>query len=123
MRYSKQRDIIYDYVLSSYDHPTALDIYTNLKVNFPKLSLGTVYRNLRALADNGLIKRVEVSGGHDRFDKTLSEHSHMICVKCNKAYDVNVHFEDIINKKYNFRIISYNSLFKGICEKCLKKED
>ena len=123
MRYSKQRDIVYNNVLSRCDHPTALEIYNGLKNYYPKLSLGTVYRNLSSLVDAGLVKRVEVSSGHDRFDKTLMEHTHLLCVRCNSVTDVMFSLEDIINKEYNFRIISYNSLFRGICDKCLKKEE
>lgn len=123
MRYSEQRDIIYNFVLSSYDHPSALDIYSSLKGDYPKLSLGTVYRNLNILVSKGLIKRIEVSDGYDRFDKTLMEHTHLLCVKCNKMSDVELSFKDIINKEYSFKVISYNSLFRGICNKCLKEEE
>ena len=110
MRYSEQRDIIYNFVLSSYDHPSALDIYSSLKGDYPKLSLGTVYRNLNALVSKGLIKRIEVSGGYDRFDKTLMEHTHLLCVKCNKMSDVELSFKDIINKELGVAIATPNFL-------------
>ena len=49
MRYSKQREMIYEYLLSTGEHPSAEIIYEELKKTIPALSLGTVYRNLTVL--------------------------------------------------------------------------
>jgi len=126
MRYSWQRNVIYEYVMNSFNHPTANDIYSDLKKEYPTLSLGTIYRNLNTLVENKMIKKIDVSNSFDRFDKTLKDHSHVLCINCNKMIDVcqstNNLKEDISNK-YNFKVISYNSLFKGICKKCQKKEE
>ena len=46
---SKQRDAIIKFLMTRKDHPTADMVYMNIKEEFPKISLGTVYRNLALL--------------------------------------------------------------------------
>ena len=63
MRYSYQRQRILEAVQSSTEHPTAVMIYDALKASLPKLSLGTVYRNLNQLADLGRIRKIPLPDG------------------------------------------------------------
>ena len=63
MRYSYQRQRILEAVQSSTDHPTAVMVYDALKASLPKLSLGTVYRNLNQLADLGRIRKIPLPDG------------------------------------------------------------
>ena len=57
-RYSRQRELIYQAVLGSKEHPTAEMVYQWLKPVAPNLSLGTVYRNLTLLAEEGVLIRM-----------------------------------------------------------------
>ncbi len=86
-RYSHQRQAILDNVRARCDHPSADMIYEDLRKTYPNISLGTVYRNLTQLAENGDILRIS-DCGRDRFDKTLDPHVHFICDKCDKVEDV-----------------------------------
>ena len=52
-RFSHQREQIYRAVLESWDHPTAEMVYQRLKPEMPRLSMGTVYRNLQQMAREG----------------------------------------------------------------------
>jgi DNA-binding HxlR family transcriptional regulator len=72
MRYSHQRERIYRAVVESHEHPTANMVYEQLKAEMPKLSLGTVYRNLNQLADAGRLKKIPLADGSCRFDKTTT---------------------------------------------------
>ena len=87
-KYSRQRQLILDYLKSTTSHPTAEQIYAELKPQNPALSLSTVYRNLRLLADDGIILRLDTGESTDRFDADLSEHHHFICTKCGQVTDV-----------------------------------
>jgi len=66
MKHSKQRELIRQTVQHSPEHLTADQVYEQLKTEHATLSLGTVYRNLNLLAEQGVIRRIPVSGGADR---------------------------------------------------------
>ena len=126
MKKSYQRDIILKTVMDSCDHPTADAIYTRVQNIIPNISLGTVYRNLNALADNGYINRIGVPNNQDRFDKTISNHHHIRCVLCNSVkdifFDINKEFCDKIELETDYKILSHDLVFEGICPNCFKKE-
>ncbi len=125
MKKSYQRDIILKVVMDSYDHPTAETIYNRVRDVIPNISLGTVYRNLNALADNGYIKRIGVSNNQDRFDKTIKPHHHIRCITCNLVSDIFIsatdEFYDKIELETKYKIISKDLVFEGICPNCIEK--
>ena len=88
LKYSRQREEIKKYLEGRRDHPTAEQIYQDLRRNDPKLSMGTVYRNLSLLVDLGEISRVTVGEGPDHFDGRTQRHGHFICRRCQKVTDV-----------------------------------
>ncbi|MEZ4627095.1 MAG: transcriptional repressor [Eubacteriales bacterium] len=88
MRYSHQRERIFRAVSERCDHPTANMIYEQLKLEMPRLSLGTVYRNLNQLSDAGRLKKIPLADGSCRFDKTKESHSHIVCDQCGAVADV-----------------------------------
>ena len=90
MKYSKQRNIILEIVNSSYNHPTADMIYKEVQKQIPNISLGTVYRNLNQLVEHGYIKKISIPNESERFDKTLQEHIHFICLSCKKVEDLSI---------------------------------
>lgn len=126
MKYSKQRALIEETVLKNHIHPTADDVYAILKPDNPNLSLGTVYRNLNNLAEQGIIKKVQIAGESDRFDSILENHDHIICEKCGKIFDTKAlilsNLNQKINEEFGVKITSYNLIIKGICPNCQNKK-
>jgi Fe2+ or Zn2+ uptake regulation protein len=88
MRYSKQRKLITDIIKSRCDHPTADIIYQTAREFEPNISLGTVYRNLKLLADEGVVITLETEDKKIHYDGDLSRHSHFICSSCGKIIDL-----------------------------------
>lgn len=126
MKFSKQRELILNYVLNSCEHPTADTIYMELKKDNPDLSLGTVYRNLTKLSEVGAIKKISLSGQVDKFDKNLQQHAHLVCDNCGCIIDIYINkideiLEDV-SKEGKINIKNYNISFNGICEKCNEKK-
>ena len=80
LKYSRQRESIKDFLTTRTDHPTAEHPDENMKLIYPNISLGTVYRNLSLLSDLGEIKKLASFGGADRFDGRVEPHCHFICV-------------------------------------------
>ena len=85
-RYSKQRELIFEAVCGTNEHPTAETVYHWLKPDNPALSLGTVYRNLNLLADEGRLLRLPLPV--ERFDANTAPHAHFRCRLCGRVYDL-----------------------------------
>ena len=126
MRYSKQNEMILNYVSNSCNHPTAEVVYNEVKKDIPNISLGTVYRNLSNLVKDKKIAKISVTEGSDYYDKISTLHHHMICKKCKQVTDVklneNINLNKIVeleNNNGNCKIDDVDIMFYGICSKCL----
>lgn len=122
MRYSYQRERIYDYLLNTREHPTAEMIYQDLREEMPNLSLGTVYRNLKVLQNLGKINTIPTVDGIERYDADCSNHVHFVCQKCGKIFDImNVDYEKLINSldlEEGFVSEKVELKLVGTCHKC-----
>lgn len=122
MRYSHQRERIFRAVMESCEHPTANMVYEQLKTDMPRLSLGTVYRNLNQLADAGRLKKIPLADGSCRFDKTREAHSHIVCELCGTVADVHLPsfqaLEQTIETETDFILRSYDVVLRGVCKRC-----
>lgn len=89
MRHSSQRDLVYKLVCDSLKHPTAHEVFEACRKEMPKISLGTVYRNLKDLCELGKIKAIKADDSAEvRYDAFLQAHSHFICRYCGKIIDL-----------------------------------
>ena len=89
-RKSKQREKILQVLRQTRIHPTADWIYETVHKEMPKMSLGTVYRNLKVLIDQGCVQKLSLEGSIDRFEAKISPHYHLICEKCGSVQDFNM---------------------------------
>jgi Fur family transcriptional regulator, peroxide stress response regulator len=123
-RMTVQKSTILNHLKGTKSHPSAEMVYEDVKKSLPNISLGTVYRNLNQMSEDGLIHRLEVNGEY-RFDADLDYHVHCICKECNKIIDI--HDEDITLSALNgfscpkFKADDVTILYSGICKSCLKK--
>ncbi len=121
---TKQRLLIYKIVSESCCHPTAEMVYEQAKSALPSIALGTVYRNLNLMVEDGEIRRICIPGEPDRFDKTLAPHGHMLCVRCGKVIDFPVDALDRnIEECTGAQILSCNVSMQVICVDCLANDD
>ncbi len=126
MRYSHQRERIYRAVCESELHPTANMVYESLHAEMPKLSLGTVYRNLNQLSDAGRLKKIPLPDGSCRFDKTTMSHSHIVCECCGQVADVMLPvlepLERAVERETAYALKSYDVVLRGLCGCCRKTD-
>ena len=80
LKYSRQREAILDNLKSRVDHPTADMLFQSLRKDDPKISLGTVYRNLGLLTEIGKIKKISDMNGIERYDYNTTDHYHFACL-------------------------------------------
>ena len=121
IRHSDVRDKIYEYLCGTKAHPSANMIYNDLKPSIPKLSLGTVYTNLKLFEELGQVIRVANVNGFERYDADTSEHVHLVCDECGAVIDVMD--ADIRKAKKacqvgQAKIKSIHIVLHGTCEKC-----
>ena len=88
LKYSRQRESIKEFLRNRTDHPTADVVYENMKLIYPNISLGTVYRNLSLLADLGEIKKLSSFAGADHFDGRTERHCHFMCTRSERIMDL-----------------------------------
>lgn len=125
MRYSHQRELILKEVLSRKDHPTAEQICISLRAVCPRLSLGTVYRDLNTLVEIGKVRRVSIPGEADRFDGELGTHQHLFCRKCHRVISLPISAEALENMVMScpdIKVENYTLTVFGLCADCAKQE-
>ena len=131
-RWTVPREAILELLSKSSQHISAKEIYASLYKSYPGIGLTTVYRTLDLLARMGLITKLILGDGQNRYEFKSKEkgehHHHLICTKCGEIIDYSEFLdeelsfvkktEDRLAKKYNFIIQDHNIEFFGTCQKC-----
>ncbi len=129
MRWTRQRQLIYDEISLEKGHYTAETIKNKLCEKNINTGLSTIYRTLQLLEENNIIRRVPLGLGttvYESCDGKNHGHHHMHCTKCGKTMEIHVDMldglEKIIKTKYNFTITGHTVMFTGLCNSCAKKQ-
>lgn len=125
-RNTRQRVALLEALESTSTHPTASWLFDKLKKNDPKISLGTVYRNLSFLAEEGVIQVIRPEKGPDRFDAITGVHYHVECSGCGNVADVKIPKKQASTESLcsaaelssGYRITSHRIHFSGLCPVC-----
>jgi Fur family transcriptional regulator, ferric uptake regulator len=126
-RMTKQKRVVLEELSKVKNHPTAYDVYEMVKSRLPRISLGTVYRNLEQLSSGGQIRRLDMGQGQRRFDAVVDDHLHIRCISCGKVDDVPLNpamstltIKDIVSSQSGYDVLGCEMDFQGICPKCKK---
>lgn len=124
-KFSRQREAIREYLASTKCHPTADMVYNHVQTIYPNISLGTVYRNLNQLVDQGDALKLSLMDGMDHFDYDTSEHYHFVCKECGCVLDLEMesinHVNTIAGSSFGGKIEGNITYFYGICPSCTEK--
>ena len=118
---TKQRKLIFDIVNTSCIHPTVEQVFEIAKLKMPGIVMATVYNNINALTDAGLIRRITCHGEPDRYDNAYLPHEHLKCKECGNVTDVflkNCDLLDELKQKTGQDIASYELNMYYICDNC-----
>jgi Fur family transcriptional regulator, ferric uptake regulator len=125
LKYTKQREIIFETLLNTDKHLTAEELYTKVMADYPEENIGiaTVYRALAFLEESNLISSISLNKDGKKFESNTKEHhDHLICTKCDKIIEfVDEDIEkkqETIAKKYNFTLTDHTMYLYGICKEC-----
>ena len=86
-RQTRQRRLVYEAVFRAKTHPTAEWVYDRVRREMPRVSLGTIYRNLQLLVAEGRL-RSWTRGRATRYDADLAPHDHFLCEGCGLLLDL-----------------------------------
>ncbi len=124
---TKQRQVILEELQKLHTHPTAADLYHIVCQRLPRISLGTVYRNLELLVDSGVARKIQIGGREARFDATLNGHDHIFCIRCSRVDDLPdlpAAREDVVQADVRgWQIRERRIEFAGICPDCSASGD
>lgn len=124
LKHSRQRDAIKDALCRRYDHPTADEIYREIRETDPHISLGTVYRNLSLLSEIGEIRKVIAGDGREHYDGTLEPHDHFRCRLCGRISDIfRADTPPLSIPGFAGRIEQQSVIYIGVCPDCLKASE
>jgi len=127
LRMTRQRQMILEELRATNQHPSADDLHGRVKEKLPRISLGTVYRNLEILSALGEIQTIALAGSLKRFDGISQNHYHMRCMHCGRLVDAPMEvidsLERVLQEKTEFRILTHQLEFAGICPACQDLQD
>ena len=122
-RNTKQKEAILKVLRKTPDHADARWIHTQVRRSLPHISLGTVYRNLKALTDEGFISTLDMGSG-SRFDATPGNHAHFHCQKCGGVSNLDgvsdPSMDKNISDRYKLSVLFHRLDFFGLCPACQK---
>lgn len=121
-RNTPQRKILLEELSGLKTHPTASELFELVRKRLPRISLGTVYRNLEVLHEEGQIAKLDLAGHEARFDAMVEPHSHVRCTRCDKVRDIpemdSRKFQPTTGEMDGFLIQGFKLEYFGICPEC-----
>lgn len=124
LKLTPQRLAILRFLDGNKSHPSAEDIYKEVRKTFPTMSFATVYNTLEALRKRGGVLELTIDPGRRRYDPNTEHHHHLICLRCKRIVDIHTdyHLDVPVQQKGSFRVLNNHIEFYGLCEECQKKE-
>lgn len=123
LKLTPQRLAILEYLDENKSHPSADDIYTEIRKKFPMMSFATVYNTIETLKKKGYLVELTIDPERRHYDPDISPHHHLICKKCKKIVDIHRDFSVNIpeDQKGAFEVLGNHIEFYGVCQKCKTK--
>ena len=124
LRYTQQRQAIWDELCSSEEHRDAEEIYLSLRENGVNASRATVYRTIDVLVKNKLVRKLDLGDGKALYENKIdaTHHDHLICVQCGKIeefIDDNIEkIQDDIVKSFGYKMIRHIHQLFVLCDEC-----
>lgn len=111
LKVTPQRTAVLEVILNLNNHPSAENIVEYLRLNYPHIPIGTVYKILDVFVEKGIVIKVKTDNDVMRYDAIKEKHHHLYCAETERIedyYDENLDalLEKNLNKKKipNFKI-------------------
>lgn len=122
-RYTEQRAAVFEYLRTTDCHPTADEVFLNVRDAVPGISLATVYKSLETLVGCGLATKLAYGDGSARYDGRTDDHHHVRCLGCGVVVDIDEHVDErevhrLEASTADFRVTGYRFELTGYCTTC-----
>lgn len=122
-RYTAQREAVFRFLRSTDRHPTADEVFVNVRGQVPGISLATVYKSLETLVGCGLAVKLSTGDGSARFDGRTDDHHHLRCLSCDRILDLpdRVDAREVARLEQSasqFHVTGYTLELVGYCAGC-----
>lgn len=122
-RYTEQRAAVFGFLRSTESHPTADEVFLNVRDDVPGISLATVYKSLETLVGCGLASKLSYGDGSARYDGRTDDHHHVRCLDCGAVFDLPGHVDAgevhrLEETARGFRVTGYRFELTGYCRSC-----
>lgn len=119
---TRQREAILEFLQGTTSHPTAMQIFDQVRDELPHITLATVYRNLTVLQELGLVQELEAGTASAHFDAVVREHCHVRCLGCGRVDDVEIpdpeNLDESAHVASGYTITGHHLVFEGYCQTC-----
>ena len=126
-RETRQRRVVYETIKNTYSHPTADWIFDQVRSTLPKVSLGTVYRNLAVLKEEGLLLEIYGNDRRAHYDADTAPHAHFQCIECEQILDVHGvkkldwrTLKDLVGCEVTGQTVEFNGRCSACCQDTAK---
>lgn len=120
LKATPQRMLILE-IVEKFGHINIDELYEKVKEKYAQISLATIYKNINAMCDNGVLVELKLPNKKNVYEMAKEQHAHLLCTKCGNVTDVNIVADTLgeeIAKKHHFAIETKDVILKGICSKC-----
>ena len=124
LRFTSQREAVWNEIISSDDHREADEIYMAIKQKGVSVSRATVYRTIDVLLKNNFVRKLDIGVGPSKFEHKIDSHhhDHIICIHCGRIEEFMVdqieNLQDKVAEEYGFKLVRHIHQLFGLCENC-----
>lgn len=118
---TKPREWIVEYLDGNKNHPTALEIFDDIRKSDKSISFATVYNTLETLVKSNIVNEITIDSQSSRYDPDISSHVHFLCEKCKKVIDIYSDKIKPILEDMPGKVSGFNIIVRGECDNCIKK--
>lgn len=125
LRFTAQRQHVYDVLLEERDHPTAEEVFMRTKQTMPDISMATVYNCLDTLVKCNLVRQVNLDRGATRYCPNMTDHVHFYCDECCAVFDIDskkATDPSQISLPKGFKLTHCEISLRGLCSECAGKQ-
>ena len=124
LKSTRQRSLIIDTFLAAPGHVSVEELWSKVRSADAKVSVATVYRTMKLLADSGLAEARNFGDGQTRYEASMGKHhhDHLICTNCGTIIEFEndriEQLQDVIAKRHGFKVTSHKMELYGLCKNC-----
>jgi Fur family transcriptional regulator, ferric uptake regulator len=126
LKSTRQRNLIIDLFFALHGHLSVEEVWARVRQDDPRVSVATVYRTMKLLADSGLAHARNFGDGQTRYEAAIGRehHDHLICTRCSEIIEFEndqiERMQDAVAKRHGFRVDSHKMELYGVCKNCLR---